>query len=1323
MRLALGAAGALIGSFFGAPGLGFTAGSIAGALLFPASPTEGPRLRDLNLRSGMYGNVVPIHFGTTAGVGQVGWGTPILTETADAPAKKDVKKGKVPNQISFRYTANFAVFFGEGGLGPAERLLELKINDKLVVDTRSGALITEREVAGSWRVYLGDQTAPDPLIAADLGPQAPCWPGERYIVFEGLDVTEYGGTLPTIWAAWVDRASASDTFGSVAMPTGAYAFWSRVPFLPYLVHYYGSIILTDIRRKAVVMVSNAPTAQFFAPAVDAQLNIYGIPDQFTHADLPIVKVDIHSGAIIATSNVFNSATGQYETVDAAFALDATRIFVAYFGSPPIQTVVSMDGAHEARIWILKCTTLELISQDYIGHYGPIHPPGLPRWGCSDWHGAIWVACAGKTLIRITDPWSFEVFPLDFEVGYLAYHADDHSLIMGATSDGITLAKFDIATESVIATTDYPLLHNGQSWQSGIQGNKIFLRVAGGTEFTFNFAAFDVVTLQCETLYSGAGLNLHWGFIFDRDTQTAWEMVYGQTHYDWKQYGRTNFDVITVGDIVAALSARCGKTPADYDVAALSQPVTGMVLDEIRTGREWIEMLAQLFGFDTTTADTVTFAPRGAEPVTTIAESDLGAASGGSDYPERLDITIPTVADLPSQVDLSYVDIDLDFHVATQAARRSSEAATGARPQQVRVPVIMTANVAAQCADRMLWLAWASRTTAKASVLPRHAWLAANDVVLIEYRGAQYRARIMRMTWRADFVVEVEAAIDDPTAHLSDRTGVVPPGYRSPAIPAPAFTLLAVLDAALARDSDDLGLSVPAIYAASGGLGTDDWRGAAVYRARPNEDVRPVTTMVAPAAMFWLETVVPPWAGTWWDDTTVLVLRRICGAEPVGVSDDQLLNGANLLAVGAGRAWEYLQFGRVVELGEDRWQVSHLLRGRRGTEVYCDRHAAGERAILMTDAVHEAGLALGDLGQDWTFSAISADLLPGLTVALTPRGESLMPYAPCQVAGSRAGGGDWTIAWLRQTRLGGDWRDYVDDVPLAEETERYDLEILDSRDGAVVRSFAGLTTPAATYAAAEQTADFGAVRDFLFVRVCQLSTAVGRGRPATPFLAALPRYDVDFERVVMLCPFDGSDGSTTVLDRSPAPKAIAAVGAGIALQTADKVFGTASLLGTGTGTAYLAVAPLGADFDIDEATDYTIEFRLKATGPQDGRSALSGAPYGGQRTFAVMRSGGAFGLHVAGTRVVTIGDGALDGTWHHLALCRAGATTRAFRDGALIDSSTASYRLSGAGPWHVLGDPNAAALPLAAAIDELRVTKGVARYTAAFVPPAMAHPES
>jgi hypothetical protein len=102
---------------------------------------------------------------------------------------------------------------------------------------------------------------------------------------------------------------------------------------------------------------------------------------------------------------------------------------------------------------------------------------------------------------------------------------------------------------------------------------------------------------------------------------------------------------------------------------------------------------------------------------------------------------------------------------------------------------------------------------------------------------------------------------------------------------------------------------------------------------------------------------------------------------------------------------------------------------------------------------------------------------------------LKPLSPAHVRGARSGG-DLLLTWVRRTRLGGDSWDGID-VPLGETEERYEIDIL---DGATVKRTLTATTPAATYTAAQQTADFGAPQPSIALRIYQMSATRGRGTP-------------------------------------------------------------------------------------------------------------------------------------------------------------------------------------------------------------------------------------
>ena len=68
-----------------------------------------------------------------------------------------------------------------------------------------------------------------------------------------------------------------------------------------------------------------------------------------------------------------------------------------------------------------------------------------------------------------------------------------------------------------------------------------------------------------------------------------------------------------------------------------------------------------------------------------------------------------------------------------------------------------------------------------------------------------------------------------------------------------------------------------------------------------------------------------------------------------------------------------------------------------------------------------------------------------------------------------------------------------EVPLAEDWERYEIDVL---DGDIVRRTLTAGEPLVSYGAEQQIADFDEIPESLSVRIYQLSAVWGRGVPRT-----------------------------------------------------------------------------------------------------------------------------------------------------------------------------------------------------------------------------------
>jgi hypothetical protein len=205
----------------------------------------------------------------------------------------------------------------------------------------------------------------------------------------------------------------------------------------------------------------------------------------------------------------------------------------------------------------------------------------------------------------------------------------------------------------------------------------------------------------------------------------------------------------------------------------------------------------------------------------------------------------------------------------------------------------------------------------------------------------------------------------------------------------------------------------------------------------------------------------------------------------GRSEAAVLQGSNLALVGD----ELLQFRDVEVLAPGRFRVRTLLRGQRGTEHAVDRHGVNERFVLLDGS----GLvvlqsSLESIGQQMMVRPMGAADLDTPPVSLTVRGEALLPLAPAHLRLFKEDG-DVLIDWIRRSRAGFAWLDFVD-APLGEATEAYRLDLyLDGRHARTVE----VKLPGYRYRQEAIAEDGGGA--VLAVELMQLSAAIGPGRAA------------------------------------------------------------------------------------------------------------------------------------------------------------------------------------------------------------------------------------
>jgi hypothetical protein len=205
---------------------------------------------------------------------------------------------------------------------------------------------------------------------------------------------------------------------------------------------------------------------------------------------------------------------------------------------------------------------------------------------------------------------------------------------------------------------------------------------------------------------------------------------------------------------------------------------------------------------------------------------------------------------------------------------------------------------------------------------------------------------------------------------------------------------------------------------------------------------------------------------------------------------------------------------------------------------------------------------------------------------------------------------------------------------------------------------------------------------------------------------------------LLLHFSGSNNSTTFIDSSPVTKSLTSNN-GAKITSSISKFGGSSLFLDGTDD-YVTVAN-STDFDFGSG-DFTVEYWEYRTSsgtnsPILSRNTITYTPYligwnevSSPTTIAMFMSSNGSSWDVASN--VSMGT-LTTNVWTHYAVTRQSNTFRTFKNGTLISSFTSSATFPAGSGTLQIGRFGTTYYFKGGYVDELRITKGVARYTGSF----------
>ena len=524
----------------------------------------------------------------------------------------------------------------------------------------------------------------------------------------------------------------------------------------------------------------------------------------------------------------------------------------------------------------------------------------------------------------------------------------------------------------------------------------------------------------------------------------------------------------------------------YDVTKLYGFLDGFVIDRIMSVREALQPLGLAFLFDASeSGGLIQFAHRGA--LGSVASLVPDALVETDPEAPLYTLTRGQETELPLAAKITFIDGNHDYAQGAVEARRLGSRTD--RAAAAELPIVMGQGKALAIAESWLRDAWAARERGAFALPPSRLALEPGDVVTLSSGG---RDTLLRLTETRDATFK---DIDARSIEPFNLDAVVAPDKERAFDPVVVFgpTDAVFMDLPLLRGDE-----IP--YTSYVAANADPWSGAvAIYRS-PSTSGYELNAFV-PARATMGRTVFDAYSGPLhrFDKSNVLRVALDHGALE-SVSEEALLNGANYAALqNADGAFELIQFQMATLVEAGTYDLSILLRGLNGTEgAMRDSIAAGARFVLINSAVTALNLRPDEIGLALNYKygpvseSLESDTYESATYAA--QGLGLRPLSPVHLQGKRDPvTGDWTLQWIRRTRVGGDsWEGL--EVPLAEAEERYRLDILAGPGGAVLRSVE-LTAPTFLYTAAMQTADFGSPQWNIAMRVAQVSPYYGRGPAA------------------------------------------------------------------------------------------------------------------------------------------------------------------------------------------------------------------------------------
>lgn len=529
-----------------------------------------------------------------------------------------------------------------------------------------------------------------------------------------------------------------------------------------------------------------------------------------------------------------------------------------------------------------------------------------------------------------------------------------------------------------------------------------------------------------------------------------------------------------------IQSACDFAGIDCDVSLIpDEEIIEMTLNSSGSTIEMLENLALAFSLDTVcTPGLIKFVPKKTVPDVTITLDDMGFTDGESVVPPPYTAKRFQGIDLPQKVSISYYARDYEYNTFTQSYELFGY--PEGQIVELSVPVCLEHERAKRICESFIVNAHLERMNYKFSTSLKYAAVEPADML----DTPMGLLRVLRVDEASDGILQFECCdAGTEEAYSASNAGVQYPPEVNNTVTEIGQSRAHWIDMNNLNDSD----TKVRIYAAVHGFGRKGWPGAAIMES--TDGGNSYTELVRVFEESTVGLVATPVANhayhTWDNDTTIQVQLKTgsLSSKP----DIAVLNGENWALVGR----EIIGFANATMVSPGVWNLTRLLRGRQGTEVYVGSHEADELFVLLDGAPVELEFnpRMSTRKLKCVTLGSSAAVMPEENVQVLS--NNLRPWPVYAAKVEAQAGGSWKITWKGRVRFNNEMQDFT--TTNNDETfGGYGIAILDASDN-VLKSY---TTTSEEYilSTEQQIADLGGLQTSLKVSIVPLDKNYGGGYP-------------------------------------------------------------------------------------------------------------------------------------------------------------------------------------------------------------------------------------